>query len=313
MIRVCIWLIISFSFVSLTVKCGGLEESVVIHKKESSFRPVIQSDSIFSMKAKSGFVPFFFHCLGEQARAPFHMTGKQIAVAAGVIAFTAVMIQFDSEIDKMFRPITDDNKFLRNTTPQFTELGDHYGYTLVAGIAGLSLVTQQYRPLHTTMLAAQAALTSGLWVRVGKILTSRMRPGATYNDPEFHTDHWFGPFAQFNSAYSKGRGVAAFDAFPSGHTAAAFAIATIFAKEYSDYKAVPVIAYGLAGMVAISRLVQHEHWASDLVPGAAIGYLCADQVFRYDKKLRIGSTTGSVKIFPAYDQGPMLTIKWSPD
>lgn len=288
-------------------------DSVSVTKPKSDFCIKLKSDSLFSLKAKSGVIPFFFHSMGAQATAPFHMNEKQIWRTAGVLAITAALIHFDMEIDKVFRPLKDQNKFLRNFTPEFTELGDYYGYALVAGIAGVSTITHKYRPLHTSVMAAQAALTAGLWVRAGKILTSRMRPGATYNDREFNSDHWFGPFAQFNPKYKEGRSVAAFDAFPSGHTAAAFAIATVFAKEYAEYKAVPPILYSIAGLVAVSRLVQHDHWASDLLPGAAIGYLCADQVFNYDKQIRLGRSTGLLKIYPSMDPYPQLTLRFLPN
>jgi hypothetical protein len=111
-----------------------------------------------------------------------------------------------------------------------------------------------------------------------------MRPEATYNDREFNRDHWFGPFAQFGPE-ANGRSVGAFDAFPSGHTGAAFAMATVFAKEYSEYKAIPIATYSMAGLVAISRMIEHTHWASDILLGGVMGYLCGKQVFENEKRL----------------------------
>ncbi len=306
MIRCLVLLFLLAPFCSRAEECS---DSVSTPKLESEFCKKVKEDSIFSFKSKSGVVPFFFHCMGEQAKAPFHMNKKQIWRTVGVMAITATLIHFDMEIDKVFRPIKDKNPFFKKFTPEFTELGDYYGYALVAGVAGISAISHDYRTFHTTILAAQAALTAGLWVRAGKILSGRMRPGATYTDKEYQNGHWFGPFAQFNSKYNKERGVAAFDAFPSGHTAAAFAIATIFAKEFADKKAVPAIMYSLASLVGISRLIQHDHWASDIIPGAAIGYLCANQVFQYDKKIRLGKSTGQLKIYPSFDQYPTLTIQ----
>ncbi|HRH66218.1 MAG TPA: phosphatase PAP2 family protein, partial [Bacteroidia bacterium] len=56
-------------------------------------------------------------------------------------------------------------------------------------------------------------------------------------------------------------------------------------------RAVPVIAYSLASLVAVSRLIEHEHWASDLLPGAAIGYACGRQVVHYYEKLFPSNST----------------------
>ena len=108
---------------------------------------------------------------------------------------------------------------------------------------------------------------------------------AQTNDPNDIQDRWFGPFAQFNKKYNSDRGVAAFDAFPSGHTAAIFAMATVFSEQYKENKAVPVVLYSIAGIVGVTRLIEHEHWASDLISGAVIGYLCGKQVVGNENRL----------------------------
>jgi membrane-associated phospholipid phosphatase len=60
------------------------------------------------------------------------------------------------------------------------------------------------------------------------------------------------------------------DSFPSAHTSQAFAVAAVVADRWDQ--PVGVIAYGLAGLVGVARLVQNEHWASDVVAGAALGW-----------------------------------------
>jgi undecaprenyl-diphosphatase len=54
--------------------------------------------------------------------------------------------------------------------------------------------------------------------------------------------------------------------FPSGHAASAFTAATVLAGG----PATPFL-YGLAGMVAISRVYVRMHHASDIIAGAALG------------------------------------------
>ncbi|MCK8824307.1 phosphatase PAP2 family protein [Fuchsiella alkaliacetigena] len=61
-------------------------------------------------------------------------------------------------------------------------------------------------------------------------------------------------------------------AFPSGHTTTAFALATIMAEYYPEYKN---RLYALATLVGISRLYVDAHWASDVVAGAGLGYASA--------------------------------------
>ena len=62
---------------------------------------------------------------------------------------------------------------------------------------------------------------------------------------------------------------------PSGHTATAFALATILANHDSGQKAV---LYSLSSLVGISRLYEDKHWFSNIVLGAFIGYYSARYV-----------------------------------
>ena len=59
--------------------------------------------------------------------------------------------------------------------------------------------------------------------------------------------------------------------FPSGHTISAFAAATTLSEYYPDWK-VAVPAYSAATAVGFSRLYSNQHWASDVMGGALMGY-----------------------------------------
>lgn len=250
-----------------------------------SFFHQIRTDSVLSFKSSKGYVPSLFNNLGQQAVSPFHLSKKGWLNTAGVAVATAVLIHYDEKIDVHFKPIKEENKWIDQVSPYVTELGDYYGYALLTGFGCYSIAFHNYKAFRTSLLASQAAITAGLWIRVGKILTGRMRPGATYTDLQYNSDHWFGPFAQFQKKYNDGRGAAAFDAIPSGHTGAAFAMATVFSEQYKNVKAVPIVMYSLAGVVGVTRLIEHEHWASDVLLGAVVGYLCGKQVMRNEKRL----------------------------
>ena len=58
-------------------------------------------------------------------------------------------------------------------------------------------------------------------------------------------------------------------AFPSGHTSATFATAEVIREHYGWKWGVPL--YALGGYVSVSRMVDNEHWASDVIFGTAIG------------------------------------------
>ena len=62
--------------------------------------------------------------------------------------------------------------------------------------------------------------------------------------------------------------------FPSGHTANAFAGATILAIEYGDdHKWVPYAAYGTATAIGVMRMANNKHYISDVLFGAGLGIL----------------------------------------
>ena len=66
----------------------------------------------------------------------------------------------------------------------------------------------------------------------------------------------------------------AFNSFPSGHTATAFASAEFLWQEYKDVS----IWYGITGYLVAAgtgafRIYNDKHWLTDVVAGAGIGIL----------------------------------------
>ena len=90
-------------------------------------------------------------------------------------------------------------------------------------------------------------------------LTGRDRPPLVYPDPK--------PLVALPHT----------GAFPSGHSASAFAAATVIAFS-SPRLAVP--AYVLAALVAWSRVYVGVHWPLDVIGGAALGVLVGTLVVK---------------------------------
>jgi len=65
-------------------------------------------------------------------------------------------------------------------------------------------------------------------------------------------------------------------AFPSGHSAGTFAAATVLQQHLGWKWAVPT--YTIASYVAMSRLADDRHWASDVMAGAAEGIIVGRSV-----------------------------------
>lgn len=67
------------------------------------------------------------------------------------------------------------------------------------------------------------------------------------------------------------------NSYPSGHTATAFACATLFHLEYGARS--PLYSVGgftIASLTGLSRVVNNRHWASDVLCGAAVGIFAAE-------------------------------------
>lgn len=86
------------------------------------------------------------------------------------------------------------------------------------------------------------------------------------------------------------------NSFPSGHTATSFAFAEWLRTEYWQTSPwIGVSGYLVASTVGVLRVFNNRHWVSDVVCGAAIGFLCTriaywlkpyviDPMFRGKKK-----------------------------
>ena len=59
------------------------------------------------------------------------------------------------------------------------------------------------------------------------------------------------------------------DSFPSGHTAAAVAVATVYGRRYPKYR---WAFYAAAAGVGWARMQRERHFLSDVIGGAALGY-----------------------------------------
>jgi hypothetical protein len=138
------------------------------------------------------------------------------------------------------------------------------GLYAMAGFGVLGLVTGSEREQTTSVLLLESMLTTSVWTNSLKALAGRERPrevDATF--AEWEGPHFMGDQDEVSKSLRS---------FPSGHTAGAFALATVLAHQYPSKGIVPVLAYGGAATMGFSRMVVDAHWLSDVVVGGLIGY-----------------------------------------
>jgi membrane-associated phospholipid phosphatase len=258
-----------------------MNQNKIKNQKPGNF---YKTDSIFSFQSPKGFIPSFYYNFEEQVTGPFKFGTKQWLITGAAIGITATLIHFDNDIDIWARVQKQKHSWVNKSSPVITQFGSTYGISTVAAIGLLSATFQKQKGVQTSLLATQALITSGAWVQLIKHLTGREDPSASYIYSKKAGGEWWGPFAQYDQDLPVYKSVTSFDAFPSGHAAAAFSIATVFASQYNNIKAIPILSYSMATLVGISRLTEHAHWASDVFVGGLIGYLCGKQVVaRFNK------------------------------
>ena len=236
-------------------------------------------------------------CMEYQVSSLFSISNSDLPYIAAVTGITLGLIAVDPNLDRSVTKLKDKSNVIDQTSDFITEFGGSKGVYTVAAFTGLSILTKSSKGLQTSLYAFEAMLTSGLWVRLGKLLAGRERPSAAYEYSKHPGGIWRGPIHQITN--EEKRSVASYDAFPSGHTATIFSIATVFAEQYKDIPIVPIFCYSFASLVGISRMLEHTHWASDVFLGGVIGYLSGKATLSFYKpktnKVEKKSVTFSIK------------------
>lgn len=277
-----------------------------------------KTDSIFSFKSKKGYFPSLLYNFGVQATAPLHFKTKQWLLTGASVGITSVLIHLDNDIDDWARVQKQKYGWVNKTSPIITEFGGNYAVYSVAAFGLASAAFEYKKGVQTSLLATQAMITSGVWAQLFKHITCRERPFSAYINSRTEGGHWYKPFTKFDQDFFPKKPGSSFDAFPSGHTATAFSIATVFALQYKDRPAIPIISYSAATLVGISRLTEHEHWASDVFAGALLGYICGKQVVSHYKKMHKDDLTsmpsrskGKAELgFIQYGNQVGFSLKW---
>ena len=93
-------------------------------------------------------------------------------------------------------------------------------------------------------------------------------------------------------------------AWPSGHTASSFTVASMLDEFYGPKVGVP--AYAFASLIAYRMLDSGDHWASDVVFGAALGWVVGHTIADKHKKLEIAGF--EVLPYTVSNAGPVIGV-----
>ncbi len=174
----------------------------------------------------------------------------------------------------------------QNINTALYQMGQGFPSLLIgAGLFTYGKIHKDYRALSTANQLAESFILMGIGTQVLKRISGRQTPlastkpgGAWYFLP---------PFKAYQNNTPN------YDAFPSGHLATLMSTVTVLTENYPEKKWIKPIGYSLTGLVGYAMINNKVHWAGDYPLAIALGYLCAKQVVKHNRKLLQPNTSKS--------------------
>jgi len=204
-------------------------------------------------------------------------TSRDAALAGVLLAGTGALLPFDLRLTRALQVVSIHQH------ARIAVLDSAFRLTAVPGalIIGTTMyavgrLTHVERAASLGLYGTEAILMGSAIGGLIKGTLGRARPYTVKDSNAFDF--------QLGRGFVKG---ADYSSLPSGHTTAAFAAAAAVTAETSRWwpGATWVIAptmYGGAVLVALSRMYDDKHWASDVALGAAIGTFTGIKAVRYN-------------------------------
>ena len=215
--------------------------------------------------------------------APLRWDGRDWMDFGGTLVALGVVHEFDDDVRDHF--VGNSTDALDKKDPHSSDDALPFA-VLLAGtwlLAGIQDVPGGWREFGSML---EASAFTAVSTEALKFAIGRERPNET-TDP----DQWFDGGASF----------------PSMHTSLAFAIGTVFAESGDDrYRWLRrLVGYGVAGGTAYLRVDHNQHWATDVLAGAALGLTTAQ--FTLNRRDDAAEHT-SISVQPVQGGGLMLSF-----
>jgi membrane-associated phospholipid phosphatase len=213
-------------------------------------------------------------------RAPAHFTAGDWAITGTVIGGTALSMLLDNDVRHAVR------RNQTGTLDDITKAGKYYGevvpaVSLSAGIYAAGLIFNERSVSLTGRLLAESLLYAGTINVLLKMIFSRSRPYTNNGNTDF------GNYSFNNDFHS----------LPSGHTTVAFTVSTVLAERINNVYA-SIGLYSLAALTAYQRIYSDNHWFSDTLFGAALGFVVSRAVVRLNETDPYEDNLPEITAFP---------------
>lgn len=198
---------------------------------------------------------------------PFRWQEKEWGTFWTVVGITGAVILVDQPIWRNVDP--GDFRSMNTALQSFHELGQwqHTAILLSSGYVG-SYILQDPKLERASRIAIKSFLFQSMVNQGMKNLIYR----TIIDDPY---DFRVGPPKwQLPSS----------GAFPSGHASNMWAMMSGYALAYKDDPIIPWLCYGSATIGSALLVTNGDHWVSDIILGAALGYYSAEYMTYLDDK-----------------------------
>lgn len=198
------------------------------------------------------------------ARAPL-VTHRELTGLGTAIVLTGAIAPFDARIRAFMQsPRLQRMRGLRPAANGAAFMGGPGPFLLGAALFAGGRAGRARSVADVGVHLTEAVLLSAAIDGLGKGISGRALPQHS-TDPDN---------IEIGRGFHRGNGP--YVSFPSGHTAAAFAMATVLTREAERWhpeagRIIAPLAYGGASLIGVARVYQNLHWASDLPLAAAIG------------------------------------------
>ncbi len=173
------------------------------------------------------------------------------------------------------RPALHDNRAIDRTASFVRTLGGPGAVAIPLVTYGVGVLARDRAVAAVGLHAGEAVIGAGVVTTILKAAAGRARPYVSHDSDA--------------TSFAFGRGLRrgdAYQSFPSGHATMSFALAAALAGEGrvrwpAVNRVTAPLGFGVATLVAASRVYHDAHWASDVVAAAGVGTVVGSVVSRY--------------------------------
>jgi membrane-associated phospholipid phosphatase len=225
------------------------------------FLIIILSNSIFG-QLKYDFTQFGRETW-EFAKQPIKWDGGDWLKLGLVSAATFLVMETADQ--PVRNAVLKDQRYYKSVPIEFGRMwGELYTpVVLFSGFAAYSLITDDIGARKIAYEIGQASLYAGAVTFLLKMAIGRARPYMDEGKNSFHP---------FSSIF-----IQDYHSLPGGHTTAAMVLSTVLSRNVKPVW-LKALVYIPAALTFISRVYQDQHWTSDDLLGAALGYIIATWV-----------------------------------